>query len=332
MGSIDITMKNKNFDILIEAKRIRDVTVDALNTLVFDDVFCKVVEHISNLQGALFFLGVGKSGIIGEKLSATFASLGFPAFFIHPTEALHGDMGRIRPHDTVIALSYSGATTELIEALQSIEKRDITLIVITGNVNSPLAQRAKYTLLAHVPMEACPWNIVPTTSLMATLLIGDSLALCAVQMKELTKESFARNHPKGALGALLYNMVEEIMQKEELPLVLYSSNVRDALQILHNHNCGAVFVVDEEKKIQGVLTDGDVRRLVINNSIMLDDNITDYMNPCPKVGGIAMTTAELLDIMERNAITVLPIVDAERVLQGILHIHDILGRGAIPFH
>ncbi|MDE7468967.1 MAG: KpsF/GutQ family sugar-phosphate isomerase [Desulfovibrionaceae bacterium] len=325
-------MTQNTFDIIAEAQRVRDVTRDALDTLIFDDVFIRVVEHISKLQGSLFFLGVGKSGIIGKKLAATFASLGFPAFFIHPTEALHGDMGRISPHDTVIALSYSGSTAELLEALQSIEKRDITLIVITGNPSSPLAQRAMYALIASVPSEACPWNIVPTTSLIATMIIGDALALCAVQVKKLTKEHFARNHPKGALGALLYNMVEQIMQKDELPLVFHSSNLKEALHVLHTHNDGAVFIVDEDKKIEGVLTDGDIRRLIINNSLDLEESITHYMNPNPKVGGLTMTTAELLDIMERNAITVLPIVDNDNVLQGILHIHDILGRGAIPFH
>ena len=325
-------MMTDNKDILREACRIRDVTVHALEHLCFDDVFVDVVNHITTLRGMLFFLGIGKSGIIGRKLAATFASLGFPAFFVHPTEALHGDMGCIRSHDTIITLSYSGSTVELLEVLQSLEKRNVTLIAITGNPTSPLANKAKYTLVANIPAEACPWNVVPTTSLMTAMLIGDALALCASQVKQLTKEDFACNHPKGALGALLYNKVEKIMQKEELPVILYSSNLGEALQVLHKHNDGAVFIVDEEKKIEGVLTDGDVRRLIMDDAIVLEEPITKYMKKEPKVGALAMTTAQLLDIMERNAITILPIVDENKILQGILHIHDILGRGAIVFH
>lgn len=332
VGSTRTRMTSNNFLITEEAERIRNYTVTALKALTFDSVFVDAVQHIATTHGLLFFLGVGKSGIIAEKLAATFASLAFPAFFMHPIEALHGDMGRIRSGDTIIALSNSGTTVELLEALNPIQQRNVTLISISGNTTSALAKRAQFPLSTGFLHEACAWDIVPTTSLMLTMLLGDAMALCASQCKERTKEDFARNHPKGALGALLHNMVENAMQKDNLPVVLDSVIFADALDILNTHNNGAVFVINDKKELQGILTDGDIRRLVVQKTFTFEAPVIEYMNVNPKVGFITMTTAELLDAMERNAITILPIVDSNNILQGILHIHDILGRGSIQFY
>ena len=268
--------------------------------------------------------GVGKSGLVCKKIAATLASTGTPAFFLHPTDAAHGDLGMVRGEDTVIAVSNSGETAELLSIIPLIKSFGIPVIAITSNPKSSLARLSDIVLNIGVEKEACPLNLAPTTSTTATLALGDALAAALMKLKGFSAKEFAKLHPGGKLGIRL-SKVKEIMRKgEEIPVVSPDTPLKDAILEISSKKLGATLVVDGNRLI-GIITDGDLRR-ALEKGATLETKVKDIMTENPKKIEEEAYAEEALKEMERHKITVLPVVDREGRLKGIIHLHDILGR------
>ena len=265
--------------------------------------------------GRVVVTGIGKSGLVGRKLAATFSSTGTPAFFLHPVEGAHGDLGSLRKDDVIIAISNSGETAELNAILPALKSLGTSLIAMTGREDSTLGRLADVTLHSGVPREACPHGLAPTASTTAVLALGDALAVCLMQLKSFTEKDFLRYHPGGSLGQRLKLNVSEVMRTEGLPQLSETSLLSEALRQLD----------------QGILTDGDVRRAVCRGTLNPEAPVSTVMTPSPRCGTQSDTVATLLELMESKAITVLPIADEERRLLGMVHMHDLLGQGSVAF-
>jgi arabinose-5-phosphate isomerase len=297
-----------------------------------DENFLQALDLILSLRGRVAVAGVGKSGIIGRKISATLSSLGTPSFFLHPVEALHGDLGTLTKEDLLIAISYSGKTLEVCELVEIVKRRGIKVIAMTGNPESPLAKLADVALNTKVPREACPFNLAPTTSTTATLALGDALAVCLFELRGLSSEDFRRNHPGGALGERLKVKVKEIMLTDEaIPKVLTGTPLHEAVYILDKKRLGGVIVVDRGNHVLGIFTDGDLRRLITKTKHLPEVKIDEVMTKKPKVIEENRLAAEALELMERHLITLLPVINEDEKLVGVLHLHDILGKGTFKF-
>jgi len=297
-----------------------------------DENFLQALDLILSLRGRVAVTGVGKSGIIGRKISATLSSLGTPSFFLHPVEALHGDLGTLTKEDLLIAISYSGNTLEVCELVEIVKRRGIKVIAMTGNPESPLAKLADVTLNTKVPREACPFNLAPTTSTTATLALGDALAVCLFELRGLSSEDFRRNHPGGALGERLKVKVKEIMLTgEAIPKVLTGTRLDEAVYILDKKRLGGVIVVDRGDHVLGIFTDGDLRRLITKTKHLPEVVIDEVMTKKPKLIEENRLAAEALELMERHLITLLPVINEDEKLVGVLHLHDILGKGTFKF-
>ena len=275
--------------------------------------------------GRVVVTGIGKSGLVGRKLAATFSSTGTPAFFLHPVEGAHGDLGSLRKDDVIIAILGSGA---ILPALKSL---GTSLIAMTGREDSTLGRLADVTLHSGVPREACPHGLAPTASTTAVLALGDALAVCLMQLKSFTEKDFLRYHPGGSLGQRLKLNVSEVMRTEGLPQLSETSLLSEALRQLDQGKLGAVLLLDGEHRISGILTDGDVRRAVCRGTLNPEAPVSTVMTPSPRCGTQSDTVATLLELMESKAITVLPIADEERRLLGMVHMHDLLGQGSVAF-
>ena len=292
--------------------------------------FAQACEALLNCQGRVVVTGMGKSGHIGKKIAATFASTGTPAFFVHPGEASHGDLGMITKNDVVIAISNSGSSAEVVTLLPLIKRLGIPLISMTGDDQSPLAQAALVNVDISVDSEACPLNLAPTTSTTVTLVMGDALAIALLEARGFTAEDFAFSHPGGALGRKLLLRVSDIMHKgQEVPRVSKNNPLRDALVEMTRKGFGMTTIVSDSDELLGVFTDGDLRRVVdrqidINSAVM-----ADVMSSNPKTVNSEMLAAEALRIMEDNSITALIIEDNEHHPIGVLHMHDILRAGVM---
>ncbi len=305
--------------------------IEAVETRL-DQSFLEALDLIYNLSGRVAVSGVGKSGIIGRKISATLSSLGTPSFFLHPVEALHGDLGTLTRDDLLLAISYSGNTLEICELVEIVKKRGLKIISLTGNKNSPLAKLSDVVLDVAVPREACPFNLAPTTSTTATLALGDALAICLFELRGLSSEDFRRNHPGGALGERLKVKVKEIMLTgEAIPKVKSGTPLVEALKILDEKRLGAVLVVDSGNHVLGIFTDGDLRRLITSQKSLPDVAIDEVMTKNPKIIEENRLAVEALETMEKHLITVLPVINQDERLVGILHLHDILGKGTFKF-
>jgi arabinose-5-phosphate isomerase len=297
-----------------------------------DENFLQALDLILSLRGRVAVTGVGKSGIIGRKISATLSSLGTPSFFLHPVEALHGDLGTLTKEDLLIAISYSGNTLEVCELVEIVKRRGIKVIAMTGNPESPLAKLADVALNTKVPREACPFNLAPTTSTTATLALGDALAVCLFELRGLSSEDFRRNHPGGALGERLKVKVKEIMLTDEaIPKVLTGTPLNEAVYILDKKRLGGVIVVDRSNHVLGIFTDGDLRRLITKTKHLPEVTIDEVMTKKPKLIEENRLAAEALELMERHLITLLPVINEDEKLVGVLHLHDILGKGTFKF-
>jgi len=294
--------------------------------------FVKAVESVQSCNGRLVITGIGKSGLVGQKISATLNSTGTPSFFLHPVEAMHGDLGMVMKSDVILAISYSGETGELNGLLTSLKKRGNTIIAMTGGMHSFLAEAADIILDIKVPKEACPLGLAPTASTTATLAMGDALAVVLLNRKKFQEKDFRQNHPGGSLGERLKVKVSEVMLVgEDIPLISPEDSGGRAIKELNEKNKGAVLVVDGDKFVLGIVTDGDIRRAVME-AISLD-RITAFelmtRNPiCIK--GTRMA-ADALSIMQQHEITALPITDDKGRLEGMLHLHDLLGKGEFRF-
>jgi len=293
--------------------------------------FRQAVDLIYQCPTRLVITGIGKSGIIGQKISATLNSTGTPSFFLHPVEALHGDLGMVAPTDVVIAISYSGETTELNALLSSLKKRGTTIIAMTGGMGSSLARAADVVLDIGIPKEACPLGLAPTTSTTATLAMGDALSVVLLNKKEFQASDFRENHPGGSLGERLKVQVREVMLTgAAIPVIGSDRSGVEAMQVLNEKSLGAVLVIDGEQTVVGIITDGDIRRYVVDSANLKELNVEEIMTLEPVTIDAGIQAADALSIMQRHEITVLPIVEEGR-LAGILHLHDLLGKGEFRF-
>lgn len=294
--------------------------------------FNQAVERILSCPSRLVITGIGKSGIIGQKIAATLNSTGTPSFFLHPVEAMHGDLGMVCSSDVVIAISYSGETTELNGLLVSLKRRVATIIAMTGGLESTLALASDIVLSVKVPKEACPLGLAPTASTTATLALGDALAVVLLRRKHFQASDFRENHPGGSLGERLQVNVSEVMLKgESVPCVGSGRSVADAVAVLNRESIGAVLIVDGQQRVSGILTDGDVRRGVAEGKDLQAVAVDSLMTARPVTIEDSVQAVDALSIMQRHEITILPIVAEGGAVIGILHLHDLLGKGEFRF-
>ena len=293
-----------------------------------NDVFDKAVETILACKGKLVITGVGKSGLIGAKMAATFASTGTPSFFLHPTEALHGDLGMISKNDVVIAISYSGESEELSSILPHIKRFGTPLIGMTRNQNSTLGKYSDVVIDVVVEKEACPLDIAPTSSTTLTLALGDALAVCLMKARDFKKSDFASFHPGGALGKQLYVKVSNLMQNKNLPIVSKDTKVKDAIVRISEGRLGTVLVVNEDNTLVALVSDGDIRRALLRDDFSLEANVLEYatMNPMT-CDDEDMLASEALVLIEEKKIQLLVITDKEKNIKGVLHIHTLIEKG-----
>ena len=314
--------------ILDIAKKTIDEEINALGRLKdsIDENFEKAVDLILNCKGKVVITGIGKSGIIGKKISSTFSSTGTPSFFLHPAEAIHGDLGMVEKEDLILAISNSGETPELIAIIPILKRWGNKIISITNKKNSTLAKYSDVVLCLNVDKEACPLNLAPTSTSTATLVLGDALAVVLLTLRGFREEDFARFHPGGSLGKKLMK-VEHIMRKD-LPLSYTDAPLREAIIEMSEKGLGAVLIIDRNNDLVGIITDGDLRRF-INKGESIDNSLAkDAMTKNPKTAEKDWYVLQALELMERYNITVLPVVENSKPI-GIVHIHDILKSGVI---
>ena len=320
---------------LKHAQDVLRMEAEAILELVprVDANFAAAVSLILECPGRTVITGMGKSGIIGRKMAATFASTGTPSFYLHPAEGIHGDLGMVTADDVVIALSNSGETGEILNILPSLRRIGAKIIAMVGNANSTLAKNSDVVLDVGVEKEACPLGLAPTSSTTAALAYGDAIALALLQKRNFTASQFAVFHPGGSLGRKLLLTVGNIMHKgEENPLVSAETTVQEALFVITDKGLGAVSVVDESGKMLGVLTDGDIRRGLSKGVDFLQRSVADLMTKAPKYITADKLAAQALHLMESNQpkpITVLPVVDEDMVVVGLLHMTDLVRQGVV---
>ncbi|HEA84223.1 MAG TPA: KpsF/GutQ family sugar-phosphate isomerase [Thermodesulfobacterium geofontis] len=320
--------------LLERAKEILKTEKEGLEEISknLDSSFIKAVDLILNIKGRVVITGVGKSGIIGRKISATLSSTGTPSFFLHPVEALHGDLGMVTPEDILLAISYSGNTLEVCELASILKKRNIKIISFTGNLESRLAKLSDIVVNTKIPKEACPFNLAPTTSTTATLALGDALAICLFELKGLSSEDFRKNHPGGSLGERLKVKVKEIMLTDEkIPVVSEGTLLEDAIVEMDKKRLGCVLIINSLQILTGIITDGDLRRIFLKYKTYSNIKVEEVMTKNPKVIEENRLASEALEMMEKYLITVLPVINYDQKLVGILHLHDILGKGTFKF-
>ena len=292
--------------------------------------FAQACQLILRCEGRVVVTGMGKSGHVGSKIAATLASTGSPSFFLHPGEAIHGDIGMITGKDVVLALSNSGETDELITILPVIKRLDVPLIALTGKPASTLARYATVTLDVSVPAEACPLNLAPTASTTATLAMGDALAVAVLEARGFTEEDFARSHPGGSLGRRLLLHVDEIMRTgDDLPAVGPETPLSAGLLEMSRKGLGMTTIVDEARRVLGVFTDGDLRRALDKQLDVHATRMRDVMTANPRMARPRMLAAEAVHLMETYRITALPVVDDQGTLVGALNVHDLLRAGVM---
>ena len=312
-----------------EVLAIEAAAVGALAERI-DDGFVRAVEVCLACRGRIVVLGMGKSGHVGSKLAATLASTGTPAFFVHPGEASHGDLGMITGDDVVLALSNSGETAELVLLLPLIKRLGVPLITLTGKPASTLAKAATANLDAGVAKEACPHNLAPTASTTAALALGDALAVALLEARGFTKEDFARSHPGGSLGRRLLLSVGDLMHTgEALPRVRAEAPLTEALLEMSRKRLGMTAIVDADDKVLGVFTDGDLRRTLDKGVDVRAAKVGEVMTRGPKVARPAMLAGEALEMMDSKRINGLLVVDDQGRLIGALGMHDLLRAGVL---
>ena len=323
---------NQTRDLIDSALRTIRLEIEAVQELLprIDANFVRACELILDCKGRVVVVGMGKSGHIGNKIAATLASTGTTAFFVHPAEASHGDMGMITRDDIVLALSNSGSTAEIVTLLPLIKRLGIRLISMTGNPNSPLAQAAEVNLDASVSQEACPLNLAPTSSTTASLVLGDALAIALLEARGFTAEDFAFSHPGGALGRRLLLKVENVMHKgDALPCVQRGTSLRDALLEMTQKGLGMTVVQESDGRLAGIFTDGDLRRTLDKGIDVRQALIDEVMTPHGKTARAEMLAAEALKIMEDHKINALVVVDDQDNPVGALNMHDLLRAGVM---
>ena len=313
-------------EILDAAREVLQIEATALidQSAHLDEQFVKAVNLILNCKGRVVVSGMGKSGHIGRKIAATFASTGTPAFFVHPAEASHGDLGMITPDDVVLALSNSGKSDELLAILPIIKRAGTKLITMTGDMDSEMAKLADAHILVFVKREACPLNLAPTASTTATLALGDALAVVLLEIRGFSEEDFARSHPGGALGKRLLTYVRDVMRTgDDIPSVPVGATLIDALSEITRKSLGMTAIVDAENHVLGVLTDGDIRRLLEKGVDVRGLLVDEVMSKKPYTISADVLAVSAVELMQRHHINQILVVNADNQLTGALNIHDL---------
>lgn len=320
------------FDFCKAGKNVLQIEINALiqlNNYINDD-FAKACQLMLKCKRKVVVMGMGKSGHIGKKIAATLASTGTPSFFVHPGEASHGDLGMIEKGDVVIAISNSGESGEILALLPVIKRLGITLITMTGKPESSMAKVADVNLQITVPQEACPLGLAPTSSTTATLAMGDAFAVALLQARGFTADDFALSHPGGALGRKLLLLLSDIMHKDdELPMVTEDALIKTALLEVSEKGLGMTAIVDDEQKVIGIFTDGDLRRLLDNRVDIHTQTIGEVMTHSPAVSNPHLLAVEGLNLMQDKKINGLLLCDENNRLVGALNMHDLLKAGVM---
>ena len=318
-------------------KNIKKIAIDVLInesraieklTQYIDGDFEACVAEISQSKGRVVVTGVGKSALIGSKIVATLNSTGTPALFMHAGDAIHGDLGMVRPEDIVICISKSGNTPEIRMLVPLVKRRGFKLIALVSNVNSYLAQQSDYVLNATIEEEACPNNLAPTTSTTAHLAMGDALAVCLLHLRNFSSADFAQFHPGGSLGKQLYLKVDDIMAKKGLPLVGRETPLREIIVEMTSKRLGAAAVVGTDKALLGIITDGDLRRMLQKETSIDNIRASDIMTANPRKIGSEELAVKALHLMQQNSITQLVVTEGDKVV-GFIHLHDLLKEGIV---
>jgi arabinose-5-phosphate isomerase len=315
--------------VLEQVKEVLQIEAEAILSLM-DRVgpdFEKAVHLILNSKGRLILTGIGKSGLIARKISATLNSTGTPSFFLHPTEAIHGDLGMVTKDDVVVAVSNSGNTSEIVTLLPMLKSIGAKIVSLTGSTTSPVAVESDLIIDVGVEREACPMGLAPTASTTAALAMGDALAVVLIHARRFSSKDFKRFHPGGTLGERLSIRVREVMlTNDHMPAVRLGTKVREAAGEIDAKGIGATLVLDSQGRLAGIITDGDLRRALLKRSDILDMDVEEVMSPSPRTVDENQQAAEALGIMELYGITHLCIVDRRKKVKGIVHLHDLLGR------
>ncbi len=306
------------------ARKVLETEAAAVLALVerLDERFARAVELVRDCRGRVIVTGMGKSGIICRKIAATLASTGTPAFFLHPAEAVHGDLGVIQAGDVVIAMSYSGETEELTRVLETLKRIGATLIALTGDLKSTLAQAADVALDCRVSEEACPMNLVPTASTTAALAMGDALAMAVLVEKGFKPEDFANLHPGGKLGKKLMRVEQLMHSGDALPVVQLHTAMRDVIYEMSRKGLGMTSVLEKDGTLAGIITDGDLRRKMSTADVMAL-TARDVMSITPVTIRHDTLAVEALAVLESRKITSIVVVDASRRVEGVVHLHDL---------
>lgn len=319
-------------DLMTRGRRVLRIEAEAIGTLEsrIGAAFVAACRLMQGCAGRVVVTGMGKSGHIGDKIAATLASTGTPAFFLHAAEAAHGDIGMITAHDVVLALSNSGETAELIAILPVLKRLGVGLIALTGRPQSTLARASNVTLDVSVAVEACPLNLAPTASTTATLAMGDALAVALLEARGFTEEDFARSHPGGSLGRRLLLHVDDVMRTgDQLPAVTEATSLHDGLVEMSRKGLGMTTILDPQRRLLGVFTDGDLRRILGQPLDLQAATMGSLMNRQPRSIRPRLLAAEAVHIMETSRITALPVIDDTNVLVGALNVHDLLRAGVM---
>jgi len=308
--------------LLIEAKELEK----AANNVAFD--IDKAIDLIMTSKGKLIITGVGKSGLVGAKIAATLASTGTSSFFLHPTEAMHGDLGMIGENDIVLGISYSGESDELVQILPHLKRFNIPLIAMARNPESTLAKYADVFINIKVDKEGCPLDAAPMSSTTLTMAMGDALAVCLMRKRDFKKEDFASFHPGGSLGKQLFVKVDDLLRKENLPVVSRETKLKDAILVMSEGRLGSVIIENENKKVIALLSDGDLRRALMNDNFSMDCKVEDIATKNPKrLKNKELLASDALQIIEDYKIQLLIVTDENDKLVGVLHIHDLIEAG-----
>ncbi len=314
-----------------------EIAKDVLNTeanellsaaTMLDGEMERAVELVFGIRGKLIITGVGKSGLVGSKIAATLSSTGTSSFFIHPTEAMHGDLGMIGKDDALLAISYSGESEELIAIMPHIKRFNVPLIGMSGGRDSSLARYSDIFISIAVNKEACPLNVAPTSSTTLTMALGDALAVCLMKKRGFKSEDFASLHPGGSLGKKLFVQVKDMMRTKNLPIVSHETKLREAIVKMTEGRLGNAIIVDEQNRVLGVLSDGDLRRALMRSDFDMDGIALEFATKNPKACEDETALAsDILAFIEEYKIQFLPVVDKDKKIVGALHIHDLVEAG-----
>ena len=314
---------------LARGRQVLRLEAEALEALAerVGDAFPEACARIQACTGRVVVSGMGKAGLVGQKISATLASTGTPSLFLHPAEALHGDLGRLRPEDLLLALSKSGSTREVVQLVPSVKAIGAGVLAICASADSPLGRAADLVLELGDAPEACPLGLAPTVSTTAMLALGDALAMAVLENRDFTREEFARFHPAGSLGKSLMRVAEIMRVGDELPLVASGSNLRETLTVMTSTRGrpGAALVVGADRELLGIFTDGDLRRLAEHGTLPLDGPVDDHMARDPRRVGDGMLVGEALHLFRTTHVDQMPVVGADgRTVVGLIDVQDLL--------